>query len=230
MLQVDLTFRKIKIPFLLGTDLIPDLPLCGPKGSCTCEVETKWFMETASCVASGEILTAWTFSEGRNCVASWWWCSSWILCFTATMYRLFTFAGCFFNMNFWNLYIDTFHWFSVPFHYMHANCIYSVELLTHAVFSVSLPGPSFLQEKVVWARQNLLPSAEHLLSAQQDVQQHVYELMATVLLQLPHFGTRFDCLLVSIVKCVPLKYHPGDFLKGLWYLQRNEHVGTMTQF
>ena len=98
---------------------------------------------------------------------------------------------------------------------MHANCIYSVELLTHAVFSVSLPGPSFLQEKVVWARQNLLPSAEHLLSAQQDIQQHVYELMATVLQQLPHFGTRFDCLLVSIVKCVPLKYHPGDFLEGI---------------
>lgn len=89
---------------------------------------------------------------------------------------------------------------------MHANCIYSVELLTHAVFSVSLPGPSFLQEKVVCARQNLLPSAEHLLSAHTG---------HTVLQQLPHFGTRFDCLLVSIVKCVPLKYHPGDFLEGI---------------
>lgn len=120
----------------------------------------------------------------------------------------------FFKYEFLELtYWCIFHSFSVTFCYIHAHYIYLRSRTPHSCYIFSLFSGTFFSKKVVWTRQNLLPSAEHLLSAQQSIQQYAHELRATVLQQLPNFGSRFDCLLVSIVKCVPLNYHARDFFE-----------------
>lgn len=85
-----------------------------------------------------------------------------------------------------------------------------------------LPLPSlfqdfFLREKYIRARQNVLPSAEHLLPAQQYTQQHTHKPMAAFLPQQPYFGTRVKCLLVPTVKSpwMPLWIIMLEILEGV---------------
>lgn len=75
----------------------------------------------------------------------------------------------------------------------------------------------FLQEKYIRAGQNTLPSAEHLLSAQQCMQQHTHKPVAAFLPQQPYFGTRVKRLLVPPVKSpwVPLWIIMLEILEGV---------------
>lgn len=110
--------------------------------SCTCEVQTKWFIEAAPYVAS-RFLTTWTFLGVRNyivLVAVMFFLSS--LPYSPDVEAFYLCRMIFICISSICLYIDTFFIDTVVnLHCVQARCFYwEVEILTYATFAVSLSG------------------------------------------------------------------------------------------